>query len=801
MRRLTRPPLESDSTTPCRFPSPSLLTLNSPQFVDNLGTLQTLDPSSVTATLDGADLLSEPDWTVDTTSNTITLTYTAGAYSSDADGALLYVTFSATVDDDPTNVKGSSVTNSADLTWSDQNGNPDSIASNEVSTTIVEPNLQIAKTEATATTSVSGGDSVVFDLELTNPSTPGSVSPAHDVTVVDQIPDFVTPASPYGGGTWDSFARTITWTGIDIDPDATVTLTYSASIDLDVPAGTEMTNTADATATSMSGVVTGERDAGAGIGGYAATSSYTLTSINAALTKAVTPEDATIGEMVQYTLEVTIPADTVLWDAAVTDLLPDGVVFDGTVSVACAPACSLPAAELTPRSNPDGTTSLAWWVGDVATSPTDRTITVVYDAHVADVRSDASLVLAGDDLDNSGDFGWNQTDQVATDPIAVADLTAPEENAGESIATLGVLEPSLTITKQVDGADAIDAQPGDSFSYTIVVENTGTSDAHDVTVRDVPDVELTNVTQVTGAAAVVDGWSVADPDIEWFLAGPFSAGTSITLSYTGDLVASGALATSDTVDNTAEIASYFGRPEAERLANPTIDYRTYTGPSDSATVALFFPTATLDKAAVGPSPASVGVPFEWSVTVTNTSAVADIGSVEVSDTLPPNWDFDPSSATYGGIAVGDPTITSSPAGDTLTWSGMSGILAGSSAQLTFTASPTSAAQVDPGLGVNHVNAAQASFSDATGAFANADGPYETNSDTATAQLAVGELGDTIWFDADANGLFDGVDIPLGGVTVDLVWAGPDGDLATVSRQRRLHDGHRSEWHLSLPSPA
>ena len=253
----------------------------------------------------------------------------------------------------------------------------------------------------------------------------------------------------------------------------------------------------------------------------------------------------------------------------------------------------------------------------------------------------------------------------------------------------------------------------------------------------------------------------------------------MTVSYSAELVTSVGLSAADTVENTVDISSYFGRPETERLANPTFDYRTYTGPDDSVSVDLFLPAASLTKTAVGPDPARVGTPYEWSIVITNTDTVASIASLDLTDTLPPNWDFDASSAAFTGGPVGDPTITSAPTGDVLAWSGLAGLAPGASATLTFTASPTAAAQVDPGLGVDHTNTAEASFTDASGASASADGPYETNSDTAAAQMAIGSLGDQVWFDADDNGLFDGVDIPLSGVTVDLVWAGPDGNLATT----------------------
>ncbi len=60
------------------------------------------------------------------------------------------------------------------------------------------------------------------------------------------------------------------------------------------------------------------------------------------------------------------------------------------------------------------------------------------------------------------------------------------------------------------------------------------------------------------------------------------------------------------------------------------------------------------------------------------------------------------------------------------------------------------------------------------------GDGEDKTDVDFGYNGTGSLGDLVWFDQNGDGVLDGTEIGLADVTVDLVWAGPDGDLTTAA---------------------
>ena len=154
---------------------------------------------------------------------------------------------------------------------------------------------------------------------------------------------------------------------------------------------------------------------------------------------------------------------------------------------------------------------------------------------------------------------------------------------------------------------------------------------------------------------------------------------------------------------------------------------------------LDFPTLTTVKttgAAGFPdtAPAEIGQDFSWRIVVTNTSATATASAVHVADTLPANWTYSgPATLVPGGPQA--PQIVSHPTGDTLGWV-VPVIPPQSTVTITFAARPTLAAAANPGLGAGaQVNSARVdSATDEAGNSGNADGPYATPADTASATL-------------------------------------------------------------------
>ena len=146
----------------------------------------------------------------------------------------------------------------------------------------------------------------------------------------------------------------------------------------------------------------------------------------------------------------------------------------------------------------------------------------------------------------------------------------------------------------------------------------------------------------------------------------------------------------------------------------------------------------------GGSTGYLGESFAWKLTVTDTGA-GTAYAVGVTDTLPANWTYDAGSAQVvvnGGPASQlDPTVGTTGAVQTLTWTGLGTLPAGTLLTISYTATPQAGAVSSPGVGstVNHTNTATASAQDATGASGNAAGSYSAGPGSANAHLNSADL--------------------------------------------------------------
>ena len=518
-----------------------------------------------------------------------TITVDLGStYATGATDQTLTITFDGRIG--PGAAHGNTIGNTATFAWVDaaSGGTPRTATSTNVNTTVVEPQLSMTKTDDDPDR-VNPGQTLLYTVSTTNAA---GRSVAHDLTVTDHVPVGLTPVVPSisGGGTWNPGARTITWTIASLAPGATAARTYQATVDDPATAGAALTNTADVTASSLAGAVAGERTT------YAANTSNTVLLQAASVTKSVDRATATVGTPLVYTVELTLQPSITFFDVAVLDALPDGVDFDSTQSVTCVGGCGLTATQLAPVVLADGTTRLAWRVGNVASAPVARTIRVVFNAHVDDdYAGPVAPVLSGQALVNSASGGYDPTDDGldgTTDPASYGETTVP------ATATTTVIEPVVTIDKDVSGqagdSDARRTEPGDSYTYTITVANTGNAPAYDVVVTDQPDDDLTNV--VPGQPGLVtDPWSAADRAMAWRIPGPIAPGGSVTLTYTADLARAG-LVDEELIPNTADVPSFWGIPQADRDANPTWSFREYTNvTADTVTLTADLPALSVVK--------------------------------------------------------------------------------------------------------------------------------------------------------------------------------------------------------------
>ncbi len=718
---------------------------------------------TATATLNGVALPTAGMTLVDNGTNLTVSMVPAAAYTnaSDSGDDTLVINFSAVVDDEATNRRVSgSIPNTAVLRWEDAAGNP-TTATAAISSQIVEPNLTISKTDNDADGILDPGQDVVFTVTPTN--TNGTrVSTAHDLVVVDTVPGQFTPLEapgdpaedgdtiPPSGGLWNEGLRTITWTVSSLTPGASSPVTYTARAADPLLGSSVITNTAAVTASSMAGTVTGERDAASPNGGpgsgYQATVDNILTAPALGIAKAAVPATATVGQVVEYTLDVTIPAGVIVYDVTVIDDLPAGVVYDSTTASSCdqgGGACS-PLISVLPIGS-DGD-AVAWFLGDLGTpAVADRVVTIVYEAYLDDVAA----VADGATLTNTAVVVGYQTNQPGVpasppDP-ATYDVTSPDTSTD-----VDVVEPTLTINKNVAGqvgdSDNRRAVPGETLTYSVVIENTGSSAAWDIDVTDTPDPDLLLVDVPAGPGyTVVDG-NPSDGTLAWTIGGPLASGATFTLTYELQVPPgfdeTNEVAAGPEFVNTADVPHYFGFDPL--LHDPGRTYRDYND-------------VVADVVSIEADLASIGNRVWFDINDDGLQDPGEPGLAGVDVTV-----------TYLGLdnalGGGDDevfTVTTGAMGDYL----VQGLPGG---QYLVT---VDAGDIPVGM--------EPSF-DLDGNTISPDGSWpgalaedEAKRDVDFGYTGNGSIGDTIWFDRNGDGIVDIEEPGLAGIDVIVTWLGFD----------------------------
>jgi uncharacterized repeat protein (TIGR01451 family)/fimbrial isopeptide formation D2 family protein len=302
--------------------------------------------------------------------------------------------------------------------------------------------------------------------------------------------------------------------------------------------------------------------------------------------------------------------------------------------------------------------------------------------------------------------------------------TDPVSSNNTSTTTNPIQYPTLTITKTYSGTsiNSTTGQPGDTITYDLAITNSGSGTAYDATVTDQPNSALDGVTDTTGVGDATTQWSTPGSTMAWTIP-TINAGQTIHLDYTATLTSN--VDNSQSISNTANVTGYWDTPLATRQANSGFDYDEYENVTPStATLTAEVPDVTIAQTPNGgSSTATIDSPFTWKVTLTNMSPGAIADTVNVTDTLPVDWNYVAGSAKVGGVTVANPTQS----GQTLTWTDLEASIAGSGQKvLTFEATPTIQAALTTGIGASHPHSVSASDtwqdkasspSDATGAYA------------------------------------------------------------------------------------
>jgi fimbrial isopeptide formation D2 family protein/uncharacterized repeat protein (TIGR01451 family) len=644
---------------------------------------------------------------------------------------------------------------------------------------------------------VHGADDVGWTLTVTNTG----VVPAYDVEVWDVLPNqenctevtAIVPAS----GTCVSAAHAIEWppsTIPEIAVGTNTTLSYILQIRPDAAAGETFTNDAgvrsDVGEHNDSGqptntyypvsnidpsVTAGEENAPAANGtadvitAIAAVAKSQVTSIT---DPGNTNVDATIGETITYTVQVTVPHNTTFYTASLADPLGTNQTYvtgSGSVTVPGGPTY----AEGT--TIPGGFTYLY-------TSGTN-TVSFTFPATYANsTASDEEFVIAFSVVVNTIAANTRNTNitnvATLTNHGSIGQLIT---SSNPPLHTL-IVEPDMAITKS---ASSTTLSPNGTLTYSIALNNVNTtavSPAFDLVGQDsIP----TGVTYVAGSVALTGpaGGTVGftGTAVDWTIPGPLNANQTDTVTFQVIPVASSLLTTAQVITNTATLSSW------DNIGGDPPGARTYGPISSTKNVTMEFPDVVDTKTTPNGSTAYANVPFEWSFTATNSNGFANADTVTATDTLPPNWTYDPGTTTIvlptGPNGTADPTVTANAGGDVLSWTGLGTLTPGQHVTITYDATPSLAAQTTPGTGPTnpHTNTVFSTWTDDSGATGTLSGPYTSANATAQAFIGRADLqitkSHTGNFAAGANGTYtlsvlnNGPSAAASPVVTDVVPAG------------------------------
>ncbi|MCY2989815.1 MAG: hypothetical protein NTY19_18375 [Planctomycetota bacterium] len=471
------------------------------------------------------------------------------------------VSFTVTVHVASNVANGTVLSNTATVSSSTSDTN---LANNTSSaTTTVSANADLA-IQKTGPATVSPGGLMTYTLTVTN----NGYSDAAGVSISDPLPTGTTFVS---APDCTLVGSTVTCAPGLLAKDASITYTVTVTVDVGVPAGTSLVNTATVTAT------TPDRDPS----NNTSTKTTTVTlPVDLVVVKSA-PGTVLAGDHLIYTLTVRNDGPFDAMNVTVSDLLPIGTQYVGQSQV---PATAGFALGHSGRQISN----------TIALFPAGSVVVFLVDARVNAGVANATVL--------------NNTATITS--------SSPESNPANntSSATTTVdTSADLTITK-TDGVATVVAGDGVTYTYTIVVSNTGPSDAQGVQVTDTWPTQFTrDVTTPTQGSITPSG-----SNFTWNVGSVSASGSAtLTVKYTVPVGASPGAAL-----NTVSVTSSTFDPNA--ADNTATDTTTVTTSADLVITKSDSMTSVV---------AGNGVTYSYLITVSNTG-FSNAQDVVVTDTWP-----------------------------------------------------------------------------------------------------------------------------------------------------------------------
>jgi len=573
---------------------------------------------------------------------------------------------------------------------------------------IVEPSIALVNKSVNIANPVPG-DTIEYTVTITA-NTGAGYSNVFDVTLLDNLDlglayvpgtttvsvgagvgaDNAVLSDPIQLGDGISNAQILLWTtnevDIDIQAGDVVTVTYQVKVLEDVLANQTLNNSVEVLWTGIDGPNSYERTGIDGIGGIndyitaPQTASVITPNISATISKdsstdtygsITSPKELRIGDVIEYTLNISIPHGTI-GNVILTDVLPKGLTFEGIRSIngdTTDPFSAsgsfthndITAASVIPVTDGvTGETTVTWTLGSINNGPSGGDPEIFVIKYLARVTDNTLTQVNSTPLTNNVDLFYDKAG-----PVTI------QTSANYSIAAI---QPNLSVSKSAtaSGGDiVIDA--GETIAYTVDIENTGDAPAYDIVVQDTIPAGLRTggITMVSAQLLVAgtnlplpsitydSGTGIAIWDLDTGIANDYTIpkGDTLRLDYT--VTADAAIAGGLTLTNAAVVNLYYSFDDD---AVPSMDsvtgIRQVYGPSNTAGTTLYSaarPTKSLLSPS-SPAEAAIGDEIVYQLTVPGSASQAALFDVQITDALDSNLEL--VSAIVSGVSGAVDTSTS-----------------------------------------------------------------------------------------------------------------------------------------------
>lgn len=515
---------------------------------------------------------------------------------------------------------------------------------------------------------VMAGDVVTWRVDLRNSAANGS-PPIRNVVVTDTLPTGITcadvsvaPSNPDPSPpAWTCTSGVITWDPYAGPIAANSWASYPLLVDMTMPATTPVNTTYTNRARATSYQVQ------ANTGDWTTiTSNVSNTSVvrtrNVAVAKWATtsfagtnndvPTQATVGETVTYTVDMTVPGKTTLRAASLTDTLPTGLMFVSSTATYAPDAGSPVFGALPSGVTKSGDTTVSFGTSYSNTLSTDNVVRLTITAVVLGGTYTHGQVLSN--TATAAGTGFTVTSSPVTTTLVIPNPVLAKSN--NRPASGGSVQPGqdITFTLTATNPQGSPANPPRPALYEASIVDTIPTGLI-VTAYPTPACVLSGNSPTTGGGTLTCTVGTVEP------------GATVTTSYTGQIApqSTGSLE----YTNTATLTGY-SLPDSEQV-DPAKKGR-YTSTSTSS---VRTDNGSLVKT-VSPASVPIGAKTTFTVTATIPKDLAYTNAAIV-DTLPTGLEYvDTTSVTCapdgGGADCADtftPTLTSNATagGATVTW--------------------------------------------------------------------------------------------------------------------------------------